>query len=44
MFDIEELAVDVRANADTCSVEHLLEKCYGENILKRTEANNQMEA
>jgi hypothetical protein len=42
MFGIEEL--DVVANADTCALEHLLEKCYGGDILKNTEAINQMEA
>lgn len=41
VYGIEEL--DVEANTDTCAVEHLLEKCYGGNILKNTEAINQME-
>ena len=39
MYDVKVPAVD--ANADTCSVEHLLEKRYGGNILKHTEAINQ---
>ena len=34
MYGIDEL--DVEANAYTCAVEHLLEKCYGGDILKNT--------
>ena len=37
------LVIRQKGNAYTCAVEHLLEKCYGGNILKNTEAINQME-
>ena len=42
IYDIEELPVDVKTNVNICCVEHLLEKSYGGNILKRAEAINQM--
>ena len=43
IYDIEELSVDVKTNVNTCSVEHLLEKCYGRNVLKHIEAINPTE-
>ena len=43
IYDIEELPVDVKTNVNTCSVEHLLEKCYGRNVLKHIEAINPTE-
>ena len=43
IYDIEELPVDVKTNVNTCSVEHLLEKCYGRNFLKHIEAINPTE-